>query len=336
MATVMKATRLVNPGRLRKKRLTLKQKLHFGTKRQRVAAKEALRHNPGSRKSYGGRPGGNRKMMRARKTSHTKADYYQNKHVKRRRAWKKRTDSSRLPNVGEIITIRPLLNSGTKTRKVKKVNSKYMARRKRRTSTARRSNVGRRRTYHRRRATAPVMHRRRRRNPGTIAKTVIRYRNRGTRRRSSVRRRNAGTSFSSGGFGMAVNIIAGAMVTKFVTGMLPAGLNAGIPGYIASAIVATLQGKAIGKLLKNPIMGNQFAVGGYVYTALKIAQDMLPSSFGLPFGLSGVIGPSSTYLPQVPQYGSMANFQLPAAIPMMNGGGAMRGLGARRMGRTGR
>ena len=45
MATVSKPYRLVNPGRKRNpKRMTLKQKLHFGTKRQRTAARASLRH----------------------------------------------------------------------------------------------------------------------------------------------------------------------------------------------------------------------------------------------------------------------------------------------------
>lgn len=340
MAQVLKPVRLVNPGKRRrststrrnpgsKRRMSLAQKLHFGTKRQRAAAQASLHRkrsrpkaaNPGRRKrrNYGTKFG--RTWSRYKPTAGQR---------KASNAKYRRTQ-----NVGEIITIRPLTNSGRKRKRLS--NTSNMARRR-----TRRKAVGSRVRYHRRRRTAnPAtrVHRRRRRrtgNPSMRTRTVVRYRNRSTHRRRSYRR-NPG-AISTGAFGSAINIVAGALVTKFVVEMLPAGISQGIPGYIASAVIATLQGKAIGKLLKNPGMGNQMATGGYVYTVLKIANDLMPS-FGLPFklnGMGGVYGPSSFYVPQVNQYGSMANFVAPSAIgPAMvpTGGGAMRGLSARRMGR---
>lgn len=334
VAQVLKPIRLVNPGQRRRKntarRMSLAQKLHFGTKRQRAAAQASLHRkrsrpkavNPGKRKrrNYGTKFG--RTWSRYKPTAGQR---------KASNAKYRRTQ-----NVGEIITIRPLTNSGRKRKRLS--NTSNMARRR-----TRRKAVGSRVRYHRRRRTAnPAtrVHRRRRRrtgNPSMRTRTVVRYRTRNASHRRRSYRRNPG-AISTGAFGSAINIVAGALVTKFVVEMLPSGISQGIPGYIASAVVATLQGKAIGKLLKNPSMGNQMATGGYVYTVLKIANDLMPS-FGLPFklnGMGGVYGPSSFYVPQVNQYGSMANFVAPSAIgPVMvpTGGGAMRGLSARRMGR---
>lgn len=366
MAQVLKSVRLVNPGIKRKnygtkfgrtwsrykptvaqrkasntkykrsqnpgtRKMSLAQKLHFGTKRQRAAAQASLkgkRKNPAKKRGYQG-VGFNRKHKRAK--SPAQAAYYGRNHVRRTH---KRTP---LKNVGEIITIRPLplTNSG---RKRKRLSNSNMATRRRRRA------VGSKVRYHRRRRTSNPgvrrVHRRRRSNPTMRTRTVVRYRNRGrrmTHRRRSYRR-NAG-AISTGNFGTALNIVGGALVTKFIVDMLPSGISQGIPGYIASAVIATSQGKAIGKLLKNASMGNQMAIGGYVYTTLKIANDLMPS-LSLPFklnGMGGVYGPSSFYVPQVNRYGSMANFVAPSAIgPAMvpgGGGGAMRGLSARRMGR---
>jgi len=144
----------------------------------------------------------------------------------------------------------------------------------------------------------------------------------------------------SGAFGQALGIIGGAFVTKLGTGFLPNGLNTGIPGYIATALIAMLQGKMVGKLLKNPKLGRDMQIGGYVYLALRIASDYMPS-LSLPFGLNGmgIVGPSSFYTPQVPISGSMGQFVLPSAvrgaIPMAAAtAGGMRGLGTtRRVGR---
>ena len=199
-----------------------------------------------------------------------------------------------------------------------------------------------RRSSHRRRNPGVVQHRRwyARRNPG-----VVKHRRRSYARvvRRARRRRNPGfTSGMGGNFGKAIGIIGGALVTKIASGMLPSSLTTGVLGYLSIGIIALLQGKAIGKILKNPSLGNDMATGGYVYLALKIAGDYFPS-LGLPFSLSGMglIGGSSFYTPQVNQPGSMGQFILPAAvagaIPPAVVGGGMKGLGAgtsmRRVGR---
>lgn len=326
MAQILKSRRLVNPGRKRrsnsgsgKRRMTLKQKLHFGTARQRAAAKVAMkgrRHNPASRKR--------------RKTAYSQ--------IKRVRIKKQ---IRRASNVGEIITIKPLeriSNSGATKRKKGKITKSNMARRKRRSSSGthrrRRANPGAPRRRRRTVAAAPVHHRRRvrrRRSNPSMVRTV--YRNRGVaRRRRSVRRhRNPG--MVSGDFGRAISIVGGAIVTKFVTDMLPASINSGIPGYIATAVVAVLQGKAIGKILKNPVLGKDMTTGGFVYLSLRVAQDFLPS-FNLPFGLKGMglVGPSSFYVPQVPINGNMGTYMLPPAVSGAIAAGGMQGV--RRGGRT--
>lgn len=324
MAQILKSRRLVNPGRKRrsnsgsgKRRMTLKQKLHFGSARQRAAAKEALkgkRRNPGTRSKV--------------------------RVTRRKRIHRTATRRRRNVNVGEIITIKPLeriSNSGTtKRRKKGKITKSNMARRKRRSSSGthrrRRANPGAPRRRRRVAVAGPVHHRRRvrrRRSNPTMVRTV--YRNRGTRRRSVRRHRNPG--MVSGDFGRAISIVGGAIVTKFVTDMLPASINSGIPGYIATAVVAVLQGKAIGKILKNPVLGKDMTTGGFVYLSLRVAQDFLPS-FNLPFGLKGMglVGPSSFYVPQVPINGNMGTYMLPPAVSGAIAAGGMQGV--RRGGRT--
>lgn len=339
MSQILKTRRLVNPGRRKrrnagKKRLTLKQKLHFGTKRQRAAAKSSLhrkRSNPAKRRYRRITPGGSK-----RRKSYVAPR--RRRHIRRR------------ANVGKIITIRPLpafsnpgMFGSAVRRKGKKRTNNSMAKRRRRT-TRRRTNAGSafgrswsRRRYrtrpkglktnpgHRRRS----YRRRRRTNPGV----VVRYRNSHRRRRTVHRRRNPG--MMTGDFSTAVQIVGGAIVTKYVTDMLPASISSGIAGYVATAVVAVLQGKAIGKLLRNPTLGKNMTIGGFVYLSLRLAQDFLPS-IGLPFRL-GIVGPSSFYTPQVPLNGNMGSFVPPAgmiaAMPHPASASGMQGLTQRRVGR---
>lgn len=348
MAQVLKARRLVNPGRV-KRRLSLKQKLHFGSARQRAAAKVALK-NPRKRIKASRASGMNRKVRKAK--SSAQANYYKKKHNTR--------INKRYSNVGEIITIRPLsslLNPGTRKRRRKSAvkkgsNSNIMAKRRRSTrrrnsgtrvgrswssysTKRRRKNPGVRRV-HRRRSGVVVRRRRRRSNPGV----VVRYRNRGSVRRRRVGRRRSNPGFLSGGTGTfttAVGVISGAMVTSFVTNMLPSSMNQGITGYIATAIVANLQGMAVGKILKNPTLGKNMTIGGYVYLSLKLANDFLPNlagSFGIGLRGLGIIGPSNFWTPQVPNAGNFGQFQQPAALTAatmaMSAPSGMAGLNTRR------
>ncbi len=359
MATILKPVRLVNSGKS-KRRLTARQKLFFGSKRQRAAAARTL-----GRKRTSNPPGKeglkkfrlkyNRRVFKATK-SENKAKVQYHKDTSYLRAAKRFNfdkSPSRLPNVGEIITIRPLVNSGTSIKRTKKRKRSVLtnmaksakrraaglkAARTRKRNKAARSHSAR--SSHRRRNPGVRRHRRRS-NPSV--RTVVRYRSRnaGVRRHRRARR-NPGMGSIGGNFGKAVGIIGGALVTKIASGFLPASLTTGVLGYLSIGIVAMLQGKAIGKILKNPSLGNDMATGGYVYLALKIAGDYFPT-LGLPFSLNGMglIGGSSFYTPQVNQPGSMGQFVLPAAvagaIPPAVVGGGMKGLGAgtsmRRVGR---
>lgn len=214
-----------------------------------------------------------------------------------------------------------------------------MARRKRRVGVARRRvhTRARRRNYGTvvgRSFSHTKIGRRRKRNPGKVV--VYRYRGRRHNPRRMGRRRNPG--MFGGTFGKVMGVIGGAAVTKVVTDKLPTALNGGFVGYLSTAVVAMLQGKLIGKVLKNPSLGQDMTIGGFTYLAIRVVNDFMPS-LSLPFGLSGgrgmgLLAPSSFYLPQVNAPGSMSNFVVPAGIPVASATG-MRGLGsARRVGRV--
>lgn len=383
MATIERAVRLVNPGKKRK--LSAAQKLFFGSKRQRIAvAKSFLGNSNRPRRKFKkrmkliakGAPGlmrykgpsylpnarkrrakskypigfSNRKSYKAFKSGHgAKHIYYGQKSAQRR------AKRDRLPNVGEIITIHPLINSGHRTnlknRTERNNKGKGMAKRRGRKRSLR---VAIRRRYQSaRKAVARVYHRvlrhKRRGRPRRAIATnpgvrYIRRRRHAIRNRRHYRRNPGGASgfFGSNNVGKAVGVIGGAFVTNMLTGFVPAQFNTGIIGYVATGIIATLQGKAVGKLLKNPALGNDMVLGGYVYLALRIAQDMFPS-VGLPFRLSGmgnVIGPSSFWTPQVPLNGSMGTFVRPSMmgpVPVaVSASAGMRGLGAGMVRRVGR
>ena len=318
MATIEKAVRLVNPGKARtmkrnpgtKKRLTLLQKLHFGSKRQRAHAKSVVsRKNP------------SRKVRRAKSRLGMQHP------------------SNRIPNVGEIITIHPLINSGytkssnSRKRKVNKGIKNPMAKTRKRRSISHVAAVKRARKAARTRAkhrtrTNPSPVRRYRRRRTTVAAAPRRYhRRRNTGRMSNPGRRRhyrrnpgmGGGMFKSS-IGQAIGVIGGAFVTNMgfnaVSSMASSFVTPGIMTYLAIGVIATLQGQLIGKLLKNPALGKDMTVGGFVYLALKVAADMFPSvSLGISGGRGmGIIGPSSFWTPQVPMNGSMGTFVTPAGL----------------------
>jgi hypothetical protein len=297
-----------------KKRMTLKQKLHFGTARQRAAARAAL---SGAKKRVGNprkRVAGptsilskglqfNRKVRRAKKTnSKAKAMYYAGSSLRR--------EQSRIGNPAQIIT---LTNPGT-TRKSK--GTSIMAKRK---------------SYKRRTVGTPRKRYTRRRNTGVAmaSRSYRRRRNSGVKRYN--RRRNSGVL--SSGFGQAFGIIGGGVVTSLITSRLPAGLNSGFAGYLSTAVVALVQGTLAGKVLKNQQLGKSMTIGGFVFLGLRLVQDFVPG-LQLPFRI-GAIAPSSFYTPQVPMPNSMVSFQTPAAVAAaMPMAGAPGGMG--RVGRIGR
>lgn len=358
MAQYEKRYKLANPGKKRKvstkntrnrvrftnpKRLTLKQKLHFGSKRQRAAAKVALsghrrRSNLGKKKK-----GLTVSSMKALAFGGS----YQRKQAAKQRRFMKygpKPKPKRESNIGEILTYRFPNPSNRKRRKVTNMAKSHRRRRRATNPSTRRRRVYRRRTNPTPFARA---HRRRRRNS---PKVVVRYRN-PNRRRHYSRRRNPGgvTGMFGGRVGKVLGVLGGATVTKLISDRLPLGLNTGFMGYISTAVVAILQGKLVGKVAKSPALGDDMVIGGFTYLAIKVINDLFPS-FGtaLPFGLKGMglLGRSNFYVPQVNKRGSMGQFLVPPGIPapVMVAAGGMHGItgnaqgggrmGLRRMGRV--
>lgn len=309
---VRKKHRLANPGR--RKRMTAKQIRFFGTKRQRAALKKR-KSNP-RRKMNAPRPW--KALYRAR---------YPRKGKKVRSGLTgrmaignpSRRKSRRKKNVGSILVASiPGLNPGRKRRKRNVAHRRH-----------RRHNAGRR---HRRHYNA----RRRRSNPGRV---IVRYRTRHHRRNGNRgRRRNPGF----GDVGAVGGIILGATVNSMAMGFVPATFSSGIAGYIASAVIAVLQGQLVSKVFHKPEFGRQMTMGGFTYTALKVIHDFFPT---LSLGLSGLGAVSPTngfFVPQVPVFGSMGQFQpagtLSSLIAAASAARGVKGLGnpnfsARRGGR---
>lgn len=222
---------------------------------------------------------------------------------------------SRRSNIGEIVSIG--LNPGRST---------SMARPRKRRTTRRKP----------------------RRNPASRVVTRYRYRSRPKRRNRGYRmtnrrrrRRNPNGNIFSSTAQKVLGVLGGAAVTKLIVDRLPYNLNTGLPSYIATGVVAVVQGMVVGKFGRNKNLGDAMTLGGFTYLALRLLQDFVPSVATIsPIGLRGgggmgVIAPSSFYNPQVPRNNAMTSFVRPAAIPMASAG--MSGLGRRvaRMGRIG-
>lgn len=307
MATFVKTRTLVNPGRKRRK-LSPKQIAIFGTKRQKAALK-ATRHRKHS------------KVANPRRRRRVAAV------VNRKR---------RRHNPSKIITLSlPKFLSNPRRRRRTKRSVSNMARRRRRTLNPRRRISRRRRSL----AVAPVRRRRRRllanprrrrysrrRNPSV--KVVYRRRTHRRHRRNAGRR--SGSGALTGRIGSIAGLLGGAAVTGFVSNMLPASLTSGFIGYITTGVVALTQGKVIGGVLRNRSLGNSMVTGGLVYLGIKVIGDMFPSIGAyLPFSLRGMglIAPSSFFVPQVNQAGSMGQFIRPSGVPgMVAVSAGMRGI----------
>ena len=238
--------------------------------------------------------------------------------------------------MAELLLVNPRRRKRRKNpsrRRMTAKQAKYFG--KRRHRRARATNPRRRRHYNARR---------RRRNPGMRTRTIVKYRTRARRHhRNRGRRRNPGMGFG-GDVSTVLGVVAGATVNSFAMGFVPAGFATGIPGYIASAVIAVLQGQIVGKALKKPAFGKSMTIGGLTYTAIKVINDFFPT---LSLGLSGLgaIAPTAGFFsPQVNRWGSMGLFQTPGTVlnaVAMAGGGSktgMNGLGstnfsARRVGR---
>ena len=285
MAVVNTRRKVTNPGRRRK--LSRKQILAgFGGKRRQAAARPGRKKTSARRKA--------RPAAKRRNTATTTRRNTAPRRTVRKKATRRRRTPTR--NIGEILSVIPVSNSGTR----------------RNGMTKRR---GRRRTVRRRRA---ATHRpRRRRNYGTSRPRQARnygYR----RRRNTARRRNTGRRRNAG-LPSSVGIIGGAMLTSVVSGFatrfFPAA-SAGPVRWVTTGLTAMLVGKGVGKITRNTSLGNQIQTGGLVLMALQVMADLAPGVMGsLPIGLQGMgaIAPSSFYSPQVPRPGSMTQFITPAA-----------------------
>ena len=191
-----------------------------------------------------------------------------------------------------------------------------------------------------------VIHRRRRRSAGTRLGrswsnfTKRRRKNPGIqhrRRHNVMRRRHSyrrNPGFLSGTGGRVMGVIGGIAVTKLLTGFLPTSLSSGILGYLATGVVAWLQGKGVGKVFKNDSLGQDFMVGGLAYLVAKALNDFMPSGYTTGISGMGLIGGNSFYTPQVNQSGNMGAFVLPSAITGAMAVPTSAGMGrARRQGR---
>lgn len=297
-------TMRTNPG----KKLSLKQKLHFGTARQRANARLALR-NP-SKKKYG------------RNLTKLGPGQLKRLGIRARKLYESRRPKKRTKNIGEIVSISLAgLNPGRKRRKATTI----MATKRRRRSNKGKLNAGL-RAYHRRRRAAnagttrrrsahrrrgnPGGYRRRRKNPVYAMRRI----NRG-------RRRNPIAGLTSGTIGKALGVIGGAIGSKYLTQLALGGNNTGIMGYGGNLVASIALGWGAGKLTKSQDFGVMVTVGGLAALVLRVLSDN--TSIGQYVNLSlagigkggdtglGIIQDSSFPVPQVAAPGSMTSFITP-------------------------
>lgn len=307
---LLKRKRLFNSGRAKRKRtnsgkrLSLRQKLFFGTKKQRSAAKSAL-SNSGRRKT----------KRRVNVGQIITVDLVRNPGTKKRR--------NRRANTGIMAT---------RKRRVRRVNAGVVRRRRRRNAPRswsglyrkhyKRKNTGARR---RRRVNPGVtVVRRRRRNTGVVARRRTRRINSGlvTRRRrrnSGVARRmrryrNSGSGIT-GAFKQGLGLVAGAIGTSFglaqLTNFMPS-VTSGPLMYVAGLAVALAESWLVRKVLKKPALANDILTGGIVMLVVKALSQYFPSlSTGFSgFRGMGLIGPGSFTYPQVNVPGNFGQFQI--------------------------
>lgn len=324
MAVLVRTRRVINPGKRRrktnagKKRMTLKQKLHFGTARQRAAARLSLRGrraNPSVRKT--------KKAYKKRTGYSGTVARMLGQGQKRRKGLRRRK------NVGEIVSISLAgLNPGRKRRKNtgmakhrrRRVAAHRVTRRRRRRVVA--NPAPRRRRSYRRSRSVIRTRRRRRSNPGKVY--AMRRINRGRRRRVSHRRGNPGFGgVTTGLVSKALAVIGGAIGSKYVTQLALGGNNTGYIGYAGNLVASIALGWATTKVTKSKDLGQMVLVGGIAGLSLRILQDM--TSIGQYVNLSlsgagkggdlglGIIQDSSFPVPQTFAPGSMTNAIVPRA-----------------------
>lgn len=321
---ISKVTRLSNPRgrrassrkRRNPKRLSLKQKLHFGSARQRAAAKAALR---GKRKNPKRRAVTKRTVRRRTVKAAPKR--------RRRRA-----------NPAHMITL-GLVNPRPSTGKPKRRKKSNMARtKKRRTTRRRRASANPRR---RRRNSVRVIVRRSRRRATSNPQRRRRASANPRRRRINVRRRHStgrrrnpmifGQSVSALGMAKIVAAgLAGVAITKAVPNMLPAGMLPASPftASLVSLAVAVGAGMLVSSLVKgDPMVGYAVGFGGMMQAGSVMLNAFLPQ-VGSMIGLQGLgdLVPGRFPIPQNP---IMAGSQMMLSAPMPAGPAhAAAGVGA--------
>lgn len=348
---VLKKRRLVNPGRRR--RMTDKQIRFFGTPRQKAGLRNRRRNasyrkvkkearkaqragmlEPGPmfqkwRKATGMSKRGRRRPNQGfiSESEHAAAHAIRSVERAAEDAIESLTGAGamnpgRRKNVGEILTVIPAANRGRRRSMAAKAHNRRRAHNRRHNRA--RSHHNRARRRHNRRSTM---------NP----RVIVRYRNRRHNRHHTRGRRRNQPAFLSGDVGAVVGVLGGAAVTKIIAGFLPATLLAGggLATGVVTAVVALVQGQVVGKVMKNPRLGNWMTVGGLVMAALELAAQYFPS-LALPLSVTGgasgmgLLTSSNFYVPQVNVPGSMATFVAPAALPapvVATAGAKMSGLG---------
>lgn len=311
---VSRVTKVSNPRKRRranpKRKMSLKQKLAFGTKRQRAAAKAALhrkRSNPVKRRAVV-RPK-RRKTSATRKRRVVRASRIVISNPRRRRR----------SNPAHILTIGALNPRPTTGRKTKRRKKNTMATKART----------------RRRRTARANPRRRRRNL-----SIKVYRRRRNARASNPRRRRTTRHHyrrNPSIFGHQVTIVeaakviagglAGVAITKAVPGMLPASMNLTSP-FMSTLVgfgVAIGAGMLTASFMKgDPLLGYAVAFGGLMQAASVGINAFMPNPYiGLHgLGRIGDLVPGRFPVPQNPIMAGNQPMMLPAPAMQMAGAGA--------------
>lgn len=301
-----------NPG----KRMSLAQKLHFGTARQRAAARLNLK---GRRKN----PTKKRSVSVASYFNRPSVKKYNSKTVAQHLATKRR---KRKKNVGEIVSIslaglgnpgRRRKNTGMAKSRKRRLAGLKAARTRKRNRSHNPGVTRKRRTRRSYSHTAP-RRRARRRNSGVVIRRI----NAGRRR--THRRSNPGIGgVTTGLVGKAFAVIGGAIGSKYITQLALGGNNTGYMGYAGNLVASIGLGWAAGKITKSKDIATSVMIGGIAGLALRILQDM--TSIGQYVNLSlagvgkggdlslGIINDSSFPVPQTFAPGSMTNAIVPRA-----------------------
>lgn len=318
--TVTRVTKLSNPRRRKRanpRRMSLKQKLHFGTKRQRNAAKSALhrkRSNPRKRRTVAHR-------VKRRKVNPRRFARRGTGRVRRRR----RSNPAHILHLG-LLNPRPSTGRKIKRRK-RNTMAAHKTRRRRRTRS---SNPRR-----RRRNSVKVIVRRRRRSSAN-PRSNVRRRVRRVRRHYGAKRNPSlfGHSVTALELAKAVTAgLAGVAITKAVPNMLPASIAASstFTSSIVSVVVAIGSGMLVNAVQKDPMLGYAVGFGGLMQAGSVMFNAFLPS-VGTYIGLQGLgnglgdIVPGRFPVPQNPIMAGQALLPAPAVTPAA--AHAMSGVGA--------